>query len=238
VLWGGLGAITLLGWLYLLWMPMAPDDFGSAGRSILGMMPASVADAALMFLMWAVMMVAMMLPSAAPMIDTYASINRGNIRGNTGSPWMFASGYLVVWTVFSAAATAGQIVLQRLGVLSPALIAKPTLGALLLILAGTYQATPLKNACLTQCRSPLGFFMTGWRDGPRGALAMGLRHGVMCVGCCGALMLLLFVFGVMNLVWVAGLSIFVLLEKYLPAGNLIARISGIAMVAGGVALLA
>jgi predicted metal-binding membrane protein len=113
----------------------------------------------------------------------------------------------------------------------------PLISAGLLILAGLYQVTPLKNLCLTGCRTPIGFFMTEWRNGASGALRMGLRHGVMCLGCCWMLMLLLFVFGVMNLIWIAALSIFVLLEKLLPHGRLIARGSGVAMIAAGVTLL-
>jgi predicted metal-binding membrane protein len=237
VLWSGLGAITLLGWLYLVWMPMAPGDFGSVGRSILRMMPASVADAALMFLMWAVMMVAMMLPSAAPMIETYARLVAGRGEHPGLRVWIFAAGYLVAWTLFSGVATAAQLSMQRIGAVTGAMTATPIVGAALLIMAGAYQLTPLKNACLTRCRTPLGFLMSEWRDGAAGALMMGVRHGAICLGCCSMLMILLFVFGVMNLVWVAALSIFVVLEKLLPGGRLIARVSGVAMLAAGLAIL-
>ncbi|MGH7880582.1 MAG: DUF2182 domain-containing protein, partial [Candidatus Binataceae bacterium] len=191
----------------------------------------------LMFLMWAVMMVAMMLPSAAPMIETYTRVApaRGAAAGRV---WIFAAGYVVIWTAFSAIATVAQLWLQRLGVVTNAMTATPVVGAVLLLAAGVYQLTPLKTLCLSQCRSPVGFLMTHWRAGSSGAFRMGLQHGVICFGCCAMLMILLFVFGVMNLVWVAALALLVLLEKVLPGGRLIARVSGLAMVAAGVILLA
>ncbi len=238
IIWAALVGITVIAWLYLAWMPMSSSDFGTFGSRIFVIMTPGLSDAVLMFLMWAVMMVAMMLPSAAPMIDTYTQMVRSReSSSSTSRVTLFGAGYMVAWTAFSVAATAAQLILQRSGAISSALIAVPTLGALMLIVAGVYQLTPLKNLCLTRCRTPLGFLMTEWREGARGAFVMGVRHGMMCVGCCWMLMLLLFVFGVMNLVWVAVLSIFVILEKSLPAGRLIARGSGIAMLAGGLALL-
>jgi len=237
VLWGSLGAITALAWLYLAWMPMSAGDFGGRAARLLSAVSPGTAEAALMFLMWAVMMVAMMVPSAAPMIETYARIARGRSARPGYCVGLFAAGYLAIWTGFSVVATAAQIALQRAGVVSGALTATPVVSAALLIVAGLYQVTPLKDVCLSRCRSPLGFLMTEWREGPAGACVMGLRHGAMCVGCCWMLMLLLFVFGVMNLIWVAALSVFVLLEKSLPAGRLVARASGFAMLAGGIALL-
>jgi predicted metal-binding membrane protein len=237
ILWISLAAITLIAWLYLLWMPMGPSDLGAFGRRLLVAAPPALADAALTFLMWAVMMVAMMLPSAAPMIETYATI----LRSRAASPWprtaLFTAGYLVVWTLFSAAATAGQLLLQKAGIVNNALTTVPIVTAFLLILAGIYQVTPIKHSCLTGCRSPVGFFMHDWCDGASGALRMGLRHGAMCLGCCWMLMVLLFVFGVMNLLWIAALSAFVLLEKLVPGGRLLARGSGIAMIAAGLTLL-
>jgi len=237
ILWGTLGAITALAWLYLVWMPMSPGDFGGRAARLLGAVSPGTADTALMFMMWAVMMVAMMLPSVAPMIETYARVASGRGPRPGYRVGLFAAGYVIIWTGFSALATAAQVMLQRAGMVSGALTATPILSAALLIAAGLYQVTPLKDVCLSKCRSPLGFLMTEWREGAGGALLMGLHHGAMCVGCCSMLMLLLFVFGVMNLAWVAALSVFVLLEKSLPAGRLIARLSGFAMLAGGVAIL-
>ncbi len=237
ILWGSLGAITLIAWLYLLWMPMAPGDFGLIGRRVLATIPPSAVDSTLTFLMWAIMMVAMMLPSATPMIDTYVRI----VGNRSASPWTqvatFTSGYLIIWTLFSAMATAGQFFLQRVGLVTGGLTTTPIAGAVLLISAGTYQVTPLKNVCLIGCRSPIGFFMSGWRDGTSGALRMGLHHGALCLGCCWLLMVLLFLFGAMNLLWVAALSIFVLLEKALPGGRILAYGSGFAMIIAGLALL-
>jgi predicted metal-binding membrane protein len=218
-------------------MPMSVSDLGEFARSALTLLPASLVDVWLMFMMWAVMMIAMMLPSAAPMVETYVRI----VRPHTASPWprtaLFVSGYIIVWIAFSAIATAGQYLLQRAGIVTNALTTVPTISALLLILAGLYQVTPLKAICLTGCRSPLSFFMTSWRDGASGAVRMGLRHGLFCLGCCWMLMLLLFVFGVMNLLWVAALSAFVIIEKLLPAGQLVARGTGAAMIAAGLLLL-
>jgi predicted metal-binding membrane protein len=237
VLWGSLGAITALAWLYLIWMPMSPTDLGGWAARLLSTVSPDTAEAVLMFMMWAVMMVAMMMPSAAPMIETYARIahNRSSHPGYQVA--LFATGYVAIWTVYSALATVAQIALQRVGMVSGALTATPIVSALLLIAAAIYQVTPLKDACLTGCRTPIGFLMTHWREGPAGAFAMGLRHGTMCAGCCSILMLLLFVFGVMNLIWVAALSVFVILEKSLPGGRFIARASGVAMLAGGLAML-
>lgn len=238
ITWISLAAITAIAWLYLAWMPMSSSDFGAFGARVLAAMTPGVSNAVLMFLMWTVMMVAMMLPSAAPMIDTYARIAHSGARPSSSfRVTLFAAGYLLAWTAFSAVATGVQLMLQTSGAINGALIAAPALGASILIVAGIYQLTPLKNLCLTKCRTPLGFLMTEWREGTSGAMRMGMRHGVMCIGCCWMLMLLLFVFGVMNLVWVAVLSIFVILEKSLPGGRIIARGSGIAMLAGGIALL-
>ncbi|HVN88832.1 MAG TPA: DUF2182 domain-containing protein [Candidatus Binataceae bacterium] len=237
ILWISLAAITLISWLYLLWMPMSPEDFGAIGRSLLGTIPSSASDAVLTFLMWTIMMVAMMLPSATPMIDTYARM----VGNRSTAPWRdvaaFTSGYLLVWTFFSVVATAGQILLQKIGLITGSLTTIPFASAILLLSAGIYQITPLKNVCLTGCRSPIGFFMTSWRDGTGGALRMGVQHGALCLGCCWFLMALLFLFGAMNLIWVAALSIFVLLEKAIPGGRILAYGSGVAMIVAGVALL-
>jgi len=231
-----LAAISILSWLYLVRMPMVPADLGAFGAHLLSALPPRVADAWLTFMMWAVMMVAMMLPSASPMILTYAAIDRRHPATPEYAPWIFAGSYVVVWTLFSAAATAGQLLLENSSILDGASRATSLAGAALLILAGVYQLTPLKNQCLAHCRSPLGFFMSEWRDGTTGAVTMGLKHGAQCLGCCWMLMGLLFVFGAMNLIWVAALSVLVLLEKLAPFGHTIARVSGVVMLAGALAL--
>jgi predicted metal-binding membrane protein len=189
-----------------------------------------------MFLMWAVMMVAMMLPSAAPMLSTYARIAPTREGSRAYHVWMFAGGYFVVWTAFSLAATVLQYALQNAAIISNGLRTTSLAGGVILAVAGIYQLTPLKNVCLKRCRTPIGFFMTNWRGGARGAFAMGLEHGALCTGCCWMLMVLLFVAGVMNLAWVAAISVLVLLEKAAPYGRAIALASGVAMIAAGVVL--
>ena len=231
-----LAAISALSWLYLIKMPMVPADLGAVGARLLSVPPPRLADVWLTFMMWSVMMVAMMLPSASPMILTYAAIARHRPSSAAYAAWIFAGAYLVIWTCFSAAATASQLLLEKTSVLYGASRTTAVAGAILLMLAGLYQLTPLKNACLAHCRSPLGFFMTQWRDGTSGAFTMGIKHGAHCLGCCWMLMGLLFVFGVMNLMWVAALSVLVLLEKLAPFGHAIARLSGVAMLGGAIAL--
>ncbi len=230
-------AVTMLSWLYLIRMPMVPADLGAAGARLLSVLPPKLADIWLTFMMWAVMMVAMMLPSASSMILTHAAMARARPGSSASAPWVFAGAYLVVWTLFSAAATAGQFLLEKTSLLYGTSRATSVVGAVLLMLAGLYQFTPFKNLCLAHCRSPLGFFMTEWRSGVSGAFVMGFKHGAQCLGCCWMLMGLLFVFGAMNLIWIASLSILILLEKLTPFGHTIARVSGVAMLAGAVALV-
>jgi predicted metal-binding membrane protein len=179
--------------------------------------------------MWVVMMVAMMTPSAAPMILTYATMNRRRQaqQGPFVSTTVFVLGYRLVWGRFSIVATLGQWGLHAAAVLSPMMVStSPMLGGLLVLTAGLFQWTPLKSTCLGQCRSPLGLVMTEWLEWTWGALLMGLRHGSYCVGCCRVLMALLLVAGVMNLLWVAALAAFVLVEKGLPRGELVGRVAG------------
>jgi predicted metal-binding membrane protein len=199
-----------------------------------------ITNFALTFVMWAVMMVAMMTPSAAPMILMFAGINRR--RQKQRAPYVstsvFLLGYLVVWAAFSVLATAAQWGLHAVSLLSPMMVStSPVLGGVLLLVAGIYQWTPLKHACLSKCRSPLGFVLNEWREGRWGALLMGLKHGSYCTGCCWSLMALLFVAGVMNLLWVAAIAGFILLEKVAPAGQRMGQAAGGFMIAGGVVLL-
>ena len=207
----------------------------------MAMPPKSAVDLLLLLAMWWVMMVGMMLPSVAPMILTFASINRN--RRNRGEPYapaaLFTAGYLLAWGGFSVAATLAQWALERAALLSPMDMTTDSrlLGGVLFLAAGLYQFTPVKLACLRVCRSPIDFVVNHWRDGLVGALRMGLTHGLYCLGCCWILMLLLFVGGVMNLLWVAALGGAVLAEKLTP-GPWIGRIGGGLMMAYGVWLLA
>jgi len=176
----------------------------------------------LLWVMWAVMMTAMMLPSAAPMI-----LLLGGGRG-----YLAALGYVVVWAAFSVGATALQWLLMRLWILPPMMeVSGPAWSALLLAIAGLYQLTPLKHACLSTCQSPMAFLSRRWRSGAFGAFRMGVDHGVYCVGCCWALMALLFAGGVMNLAVIGALTLFVAFEKLLPLGVWGARVTGAALLA-------
>ncbi len=191
------------------------------------------------FFMWAVMMVAMMLPSASPMVLLYARVVRqaegqGRARNASASIAAFASGYLTLWILFSALAVIAQYVLERTAALSAMMSSRSVLlSGMLLVAAGLYQLTPLKGACLRHCRGPAAFIAAHWRPGVVGAWRMGLSHGAYCVGCCAALMLLLFVGGVMNLIWIAGLTLLVAIEKLAPFGPLTARVVAVALIAGG-----
>jgi predicted metal-binding membrane protein len=236
----GLAGAIALAWAYIA--PTAIDMHGSMSGLAAWMMAASW-DAryfVLIFLMWCVMMLGMMLPSAAPTILLYALVQRrSQSHPRIALAYVFAAGYLAAWIAFSLAATTVQWLLAAAALLSPMMeAASTTLGAALLIAAGVYQWLPAKRVCLTHCRSPLEWLPRNWRPGAGGALRMGIAHGAYCLGCCWALMLLLFVGGVMNLVWIALLTTFVLLEKLAPRGDLVGRVGGVALVAAGVWLLA
>lgn len=217
----------------------SPTDASMGGMAGMAMPPVrsgSALDLFLLFLMWATMMVAMMLPATAPMILLVASVNRRRReRASPAAPTaVFAAGYLIVWTAFSAAAALMQWVLHRAELLSPAMAStSPVVGGALLITAGAYQWLPVKSVCLSRCRSPMGFLGREWREGSTGAVVMGLKHGLFCLGCCWALMALLFVAGVMNLVWVAALAGLVLLERLAPAGPWVGRLAGLVLVVWG-----
>jgi len=241
VVTAGLVSVAGLGWVYLVYLARGMSSMDmSADLAMPQMQTWGVVDLALLFVMWAVMMVAMMVPSASPLILVVAAANRKRRERDhplipTG---LFLLGYLLAWTAFSAAATAAQWGLHTTALLSPTMVGTSrVLGGLLLLTAGVFQFTSLKQACLTHCRSPLGFVTGHWREGSGGALRMGLEHGLYCVGCCWVLMALLFVAGVMNLLWVAVISLFVLAEKVLPKGELIGRLGGAALLVAGVVVL-
>jgi predicted metal-binding membrane protein len=248
-----LTAIIALSWAYLLTgagMSMSALEMTQMAQCTMAedmpgmamMAPAvwTPGYAVLMFFMWWIMMVAMMLPSAAPMILLFAAINRK--QRDSGGPHVatsiFALGYLAAWAGFSLVATLLQWGFELTGMLSPLLVGTNAIFCgVLLVAAGAYQLTPLKHACLRQCRSPLAFLGTRWRRGARGALGMGLEHGAYCVGCCWFLMGLLFFGGVMNVYWIVGLALFVLFEKMVPAGHWLGYASGAALSVWGAALL-
>ncbi|HJU49834.1 MAG TPA: DUF2182 domain-containing protein [Pseudogulbenkiania sp.] len=236
--------VSGLAWLALWRLSQSMPSMGMAGMAGMVMtgpmaMPWQPADFLLTWGMWAVMMTGMMLPSALPMILFYQLVagQRQSRRAAAGQVALFSCAYLLVWSGFSIAATVLQWALDQAALLTPELAsANVWLGGGILMLAGVYQWLPLKQACLGHCRSPLGFVMEHWRAGAAGALHMGLVHGLYCLGCCWAVMGLLFVVGVMNLLWVALLSVFVLLEKLLPLGRWGGRLSGALLMAWGVAV--
>lgn len=239
-----LAALTVAAWLYLLHLASAMSDMpGMPGMAMA--MPAlhawSWVEVGVLVVMWGVMMIAMMTPAAAPMILMFSTIRRRRTaEGRPAVPTaIFILGYLAVWTIYSVVAALGQAGLHSAAMLSPAMAAtSPLLAGGLLVAAGVFQWTPLKRACLAACRSPLSFLMTGWREGRAGAFVMGLRHGLYCLGCCWALMALLFVAGVMNLLWVAVIAVAVLVEKVVPRGDLVGRLAGVVLIAAGVLLVA
>ena len=248
----GLGLIVLLSWAYLIYLAWGMSNMMVMSESSMGMemgmemaMPAvqpwGAVDYWLMFVMWTVMMIAMMTPSAAPMVLTYTKITHqehADLKPVQGTA-VFFFGYLLIWTLFSAAATLAQGGLHAATLLSPMMeTTSPILGGIILIAAGIFQFTPLKQACLSHCRTPLGYFMTEWRDGKWGALVMGVRHGAFCVGCCWLIMALLFVAGVMNLFWIAVIAAYVLAEKLIPGGHKLSYGIGALMVGWGVWMIA
>jgi predicted metal-binding membrane protein len=214
-------------------------DMGG-GQMMLMLPEWSLAYGFVVFAMWAVMMVAMMLPSAAPAILLFAALARSRRTAALPRAGAFAAGYLLVWTAFGAVATLAHLGLRETALLSPALRSRSALlAAALLIAAGIHQVTPVKTACLRHCRAPAQFFTHHWRAGAAGALRLGVLHGGYCVGCCWAIMGLLFVGGVMNLWWVAVLAAFILGEKTVFLGRRGGRIvSGAGLMAAGAAALA
>jgi predicted metal-binding membrane protein len=214
---------------------------GAGNRLMMLMMqPPGIAYASLLFVMWWSMMMAMMLPSAAPAILTYAGLRRNFVARGTPQPPLivFIAGYAAVWTAFSLAAVALQLLARNVIALSHMLaLTNALLGGALLIGAGIYQLTPLKHACLRRCQSPAFYIARQWRNTPGGTFGMGLSHGLYCLGCCWVLMLLLFYGGVMELTWIVGLAAYVAAEKLLPVQGRLAQVTGVALIAwGGMAL--
>lgn len=238
--------VTALAWAYLIHLDRAmslemaawcltPDSVSAS----MGL-PLTAVDVWFTFAMWAVMMVGMMAPAATPVVMLFAAARAGGSgRSVPAAALFFALGYVAVWTVFSAVAALAQSGLHLAAQLSMTMAASsPRLAGAILVAAGAYQLTPWKSRCLTHCRSPLGFLMTNWREGNRGAWQMGFRHGVYCLGCCWALMCVLFAVGIMNLFWVAGLTVFVLIEKTGRAGRWVTRVAGAVFAALGIRAIA
>lgn len=191
--------------------------------------------------MWSVMMIAMMLPSAMPMVLVFSAVNKKRHSfGNQLVPtWIFVFGYIIVWIIFSLIATLTQLVIHNFALVSPEIrIINPVLSGIILISAGVYQFTPVKEVCLKNCQSPLSFMMNYWRAGKVGAFIMGLHHGLYCVGCCWILMILLFVAGVMNLLWISLIAIFIFLEKVIQRNYLLSYIAGFLLIVWGFGLIA
>jgi len=258
-----LTTLTLLAWIYILWlvreMQMQPMDAGTMAMPDMDMSggmgngPASMmlnpalhawsgSDFLFMLVMWVVMMIGMMLPSAAPMILLYARVGRQSAK--EGKPLaatgFFAGGYLLAWAAFSLVATLAQWALEQTLLITPMMASASTVfTGFVLIAAGLFQWTRIKNACLTHCQNPIAFIQHhgGFRRDPLGSLTIGFRHGIYCVGCCWALMALLFVGGVMNPLWIAGIAIYVLAEKLLPAMRWLPRVTGAILITAGTWLL-
>lgn len=237
-------ALTGLAWLYLLRFSasMTPQASAAAGGMAAMAMsapaPPTAAAYPLIAAMWAVMMVGMMAPSAVPMILVFTAIRRQRVGSPLLATAVFTSGYLVVWTIFAMAAAALQLELSRLAAVTPMMIlSSRVVAAFLLIGAGVYEFTPLKEACLSNCQGPMTFIATRWRPGLLGGFVMGAQHGLYCLGCCWALMLLLFVGGVMNLIWVAALAAIVLVQKVAPRGLPVASLTGLTAIVAGLFLL-
>jgi predicted metal-binding membrane protein len=242
----GLAAVVALAWTYLVagaGMGGGTTDMGMEAMPDMDMSMSSwtVSYIALLFVMWWVMMIAMMVPSAAPTVLLFATIKRrqdGSAHPQLDA-WAFLGGYLLMWAGFSALAVLAQWGLDRGGLLSAAMVSTSAgLAGIILIAAGIYQFTPVKSACLRYCRSPLLFLSQHWQPRAWGALRMGLRHGGYCLGCCWFLMALLFVSGVMNLVGIAAIALYVAGEKLLPVGRWFSRASGAALIGSGAFVLA
>lgn len=240
-----LSLVTLLSWAYMLKLAGGMAHHGHETMALMTLPAPPGWDwhtLGLTVSMWCVMMIAMMLPSTAPMVSTFTRVyeQRRQLPGGIVVPTsIFVAGYLAMWSVFGVVAAVLQLALHEAAlVASPMDKLGPQASAVLLIAAGALQFSAFKVACLEKCRTPLSFLLAEWREGRVGAFVMGIRHGAFCVGCCWALMLLMFVGGTMNLLWMAGLTVLVLLEKVLRNGYGFSRIAGVVMILTGIWLLA
>jgi len=226
ILLAGAAGITTVAWLWIVRM--------AAGHARMAL------NLGALFAMWAVMMVAMMLPSTLPFVFVFRAeqLHRHAKRASMTPVGFIVAGYFTVWVVFSAVCAALQHFLHQKSLLSPMMsAASPVVAGAILIAAGVYQWTPMKNACLRHCRSPLTFLLSDWHEGAAGAFRMGADHGLFCVGCCWMLMLLPFAAGVMNLLWMAAITVLLLLEKAAPGGEMTARVCGALLALVGVSVI-
>lgn len=238
IVFSGLAVMTVFAWAYMLHMAMNMTGTGM-NMSKPCLMHWGIGDIIHLFLMWTIMMAAMMLPAATPMIMIFATINgqRNHGAGPLIPTWLFVLGYLAVWTAYSGLATLAQWGLHLSALLTHQMvITSPLPGGLLLVAAGIFQWMPFRDACMSKCRSPLGFLMTEWREGRSGALIMGMKAGLFCVGCCWLLMILSFVLGVMNMIWMVALTAFMLLEK-ITDNKWLSRTAGLTLAAWGMWVL-
>ena len=229
-------AAMLLGWVFLIWAVL--DMTHPLTQLMMPLDPVwSLGNIVAVFVMWSAMMIAMMLPAAAPMVLTFIALCRH--KRQAGRAWIFVAAYLAIWAAFSAGATALHWGLQTTNLITPMMASNSIwLTGILLVVAGAVQFTRLKEVCLQHCRTPMGFLLTEWRDGAVGAWRMGFKHGLLCLGCCWALMGLLFVAGVMNLAWVAALTAAVAIEKLHPAGVRIGKFLGGILIVSGIVQIA
>jgi predicted metal-binding membrane protein len=235
IILGLLLALAAAAWVLLGWQGAADDMDRAMTSPTMGM------RASLFLTMWVVMMVAMMLPTAAPMILTFHKVQASKRQRHEAfvGTWVFVAAYMLVWTLSGAAAYAGAVAAEAVAThaaLSPATAAR--IGGAVLVVAGLYQLTPFKNQCLSKCRTPISFIMTSWRDGVAGALRMGLLHGAYCLGCCWLLFVILFPLGIMNIAAMAVITLVIFAEKTLPWGRPVARATAAALVAYGAVVLA
>lgn len=222
-------ALAAAAWALLIWQ-------GMQANATMAMSPTMGMGAALWLAIWVVMMVAIMFPTAAPMILMFAQVSAGKQQRQQPfvPTWVFVSAYLLVWALVGVLAYAAAIGAERLASQSPWLMANSgRVGGGVLIAAGLYQFSPLKHRCLAKCRSPLGFIMTSWRDGYGGAFRMGLEHGVYCLGCCWLLFVILFPLGMLNVAAMATITLLIFAEKSLPRGHRIAQFGAVALIAYG-----
>lgn len=236
-----ISVIIALSWLYLVRMNAAMPH-GAGGMAQM-MMPATAPGLAeqfiAAFIMWSVMMMAMMLPTALPAVTVFGNLSRRRAPHSRPalSTGMFVGGYLAVWIGYSVVAATGQMALSHAALLTPMLKnTSQALSVAILLAAGVFQFTALKEMCVTQCRTPFAFFLAEWRDGKSGALVLGLKHGSYCVGCCWALMAVMFVVGAMNLLWMAALTLLMLVEKVAPARWRVSQVTGVVLLVSAAVL--
>ena len=235
-----LAGLALMAWTYMVHMAPPSTSGMVMGEASPCMMQWGFPDILLSLVMWSIMMVAMMLPAATPMVLMFASVNRQQNQQSVSliSTGSFVLGYLIIWIVYSGISAIVQWGLHSAALLSHSMvISSPVLGGSLLLAAGVFQWTPFRDACMKKCRSPLGFILSEWREGKAGALIMGIKHGMYCVGCCWILMSLSLVLGVMNLLWMAVLTVFMVLEKTGAVGSWLSRAAGLVFIVWGLTII-